>query len=226
MPVAELCRRLSISEATARRDLITLTKERKITRTHGGSLGDFNDHFVSFQERQKRARKGKQIVAAAAYQELEPGQTVFFDAGTTLLALAERLASRPLSLRIVTNNLPVAGLLSSIPEIEVHLLGGRLLPRQSVLLGDNACATARQWHFTTAFLSAEGLDAEGLWNTQRDVVLFQRAVLACTDRTYLCLDRSKLGHRTDHFLAPLKDVHRLITDASSRDLQNAGVRLP
>ena len=42
LPLAEVCARLGISEATARRDLTALERDHAITRTYGGAVGDYN----------------------------------------------------------------------------------------------------------------------------------------------------------------------------------------
>jgi DeoR/GlpR family transcriptional regulator of sugar metabolism len=51
LPLAEVCARLGISQATARRDLRVLVREKKITRTYGGALGNFDATFTSFADR-------------------------------------------------------------------------------------------------------------------------------------------------------------------------------
>jgi DeoR/GlpR family transcriptional regulator of sugar metabolism len=45
VPVLEICKQFNVSEATARRDLTELESQRRITRTHGGALSDFNRNF-------------------------------------------------------------------------------------------------------------------------------------------------------------------------------------
>ena len=57
MPVGELCRRLEVSEATARRDLAALANEKKIKRTYGGAVSEFDNRYPSFSERRDRARE-------------------------------------------------------------------------------------------------------------------------------------------------------------------------
>jgi DeoR/GlpR family transcriptional regulator of sugar metabolism len=47
LPLAEVCARLGISEATARRDLTALERDHAITRTYGGAVGDYNRRFDS-----------------------------------------------------------------------------------------------------------------------------------------------------------------------------------
>ena len=78
----------------------------------------------------------KRRIAAAARELILPGTTCFLDFGTTAFALAEELRRQPPEdLRVITNNLPAAELLTATPGVRVYLLGGELLPRQSVLLG-------------------------------------------------------------------------------------------
>ena len=89
LPVKELCRRLEVSEATTRRDLAALVGEKKIKRTHGGALSEFNDRFPSFRDRQGKAARAKAKIAKAALAFMEPGGIYFLDSGTTICAMAE-----------------------------------------------------------------------------------------------------------------------------------------
>ncbi len=227
MPVAELCAHLGISEATARRDLAALEKEQRITRTYGGALADFNVRFPSFRQRQTQARPCKNRVAQAARRLFQPGQTVYFDTGTTIFALAESLAQHPVTpLIAVSNNLPAADLLSAIDGVTVSLVAGQLFQRQSALLGETARNSLALWRFDAAFLSAEGMTRAGLWNSQADIVAHQRAVLARSARAIFCIDSSKLGRDTPEFLAAWDAPFVLVTDASPRALAKHGIHLP
>jgi len=227
LPIAELCQRFAISEATARRDLAALASERKVTRTRGGAFGpldDFNQGFASFEARRRRAAAAKLRIARAAHARIKPGTTVFLDAGTTLFVLATLLRREPVAgLRVVTNSLPIAESLGGIDAYEVHLLGGRFLDRQSVLLGPEAGVAAGRWRFETAFLGAEGLTPAGLWNSSPDVVAFQRSVLRSAAIAYVCLDAGKLGHATEYRLADWEDRWRLLTSARPTQLSSRGI---
>ena len=226
LPVAELCRRLKISEATARRDLRVLMQEGKITRTHGGALGDFDRTFMPFRERVERARSAKAAIARAAASRIRSGSVCYFDAGTTLLALAGQLVASPVTpLTIVTNNMPVAEALSAVNGIQVFLLGGRFLNRQATLLGDKAQAALKLWKFDAAFLGAEGMTADGIWNSRAEVVRLQKAILARAEESYFCLDATKLGHATPHLLATWGEISHVVTDAAKARLAAAGIRL-
>ena len=226
LPVKELCNRLAVSEATVRRDLAALVREKKITRTYGGALHEFNDRFPSFRERQSQASRGKAKTVKAALAMFEPNRTYFFDSGTTIFALAEAFRDHPVTpVTIVTSNLPVGEMLASIPGVQVFQLAGQLLHLQSTLLGETAQKSLEFWTFDVAFLSTEGMDAQGLWNSQAAIVEQQKVVLRRSKRHVFCIDGSKLNRRAPHFLLPWDAVDMLLTDLPNAKLIRAGIHL-
>ena len=226
LPVKELCRRLGVSEATARRDLAALVGEKKITRTYGGALHEFNDRFPSFRERQAHGSRAKGKIAKTALTFFEPNRTYFFDSGTTICAVAEAFRDHPVTpVTVVTSNLPVGEMLASIPGVQVFQLAGQLLHLQSTLLGETAQKSLEFWNFDTAFLSAEGMDARGVWNSQAAIVELQRVVLRRTGQNVFCIDGSKLNRQAPHFLVGWEEVDVLLTDVSNEKLVRAGITL-
>ncbi len=219
LPIQEVCKRLGISEATARRDLAELQRQGRLTRTRGGALSDFNERFPSYNERFRRGYRSKQAMAGAVQAAIVPGGTYFLDSGTTIAYLAEALAEASRGpIRILTVNLPAAEILARHKEIEVFLTGGQILQRQSVLLGEAVCKSVESWHFDAAFLSAEGMNAEGLWNSQLAIVAHQHAVVRRSRHNLFLLDRSKLGRKAAHFLLPWPAVDHLVTDAPRKEV--------
>lgn len=210
-----ICAQFGISEATARRDLAALEAGQQIVRTYGGALSEYSQRFASFRERLGVAAEGKLRVAQRARKKITSGSTVFFDAGTTLFALAEIIATEPLeALTVVTNNLPVAERLAGVPGLRLMLLGGELLPRQSTVVGEAALAALGRYRIDTAFLGAEGVNAEGIWNSEEEITAFQRHVAAAASQTFYCLDAEKLGRAAPAFLINWTSQPKLITDAS------------
>ncbi len=224
LPVKELCARLGVSEATMRRDLAALHGEKRITRTFGGALREFNDRFPSFRERQGRASRSKMRVAKLALSLLEPGKTYFFDSGTTVFAIAEAFREAPVTpITIVTSNLPVGEMLAAIPGVEVFQLAGQLLHLQSTLLGETAKRSLEFWRFDWAFLSTEGMMPTGLWNSQIAIVEQQKAVLRRSARHVFCVDGSKLNRQAPHFLIGWNQLDTLLTDVPMEKLHAAGI---
>lgn len=226
LPVKELCRRLGVSEATARRDLAALVGEKKITRTFGGALSEFNERFPSFRERQSQASRAKGKIAQAARALMEPGRTYFFDSGTTIFALAETFRDNPITpITVVTSNLPVGEMLAAIPGVRIFQLAGELLHRQSTLVGESAQRSIDFWSFDTAFLSAEAMNAEGLWNSQPSIIEQQKIVLRRSERSIFCIDGAKLNRTAPNFLLPWRQVGHLLTDVPFEKLIDSGINI-
>ena len=224
LPIGELCRHLGVSEATVRRDLAELASRNKVKRTHGGALAEFNERFPSFNERQASASRYKAKVGRKAASFLKPGGTYFLDSGTTIFALAEAFRESPVSpLTIVTSNIPVGELLSSIPELTVCLTAGQILGRQSVLLGETARRSLEFWSFDLAFLSAEAANQDGIWNSQDSIVQQQLVAIRRSAHAVYCLDSSKIGTAAPFLLKKWTDVDFLLTDASDEKLAKAGI---
>lgn len=228
LPVAEICRRLKVSEATARRDLAAVEANGHITRTYGGALADYNSAFASLDERSGRARPAKARIAEKAVALIPPSGTIFLDAGTTIQALARALTHRRdlTKLLVVTNNLAVASVLGGAAGVELHLVGGMFLNRQAALMGSRAVRALDDWSFDAAFLGGEGMDDAGISNSHESIAELQRAILRQTEAIYFCLDASKIGRSTPHRVAPWRQITALITDATARKLSDAGIELP
>jgi DeoR/GlpR family transcriptional regulator of sugar metabolism len=227
LPVAAICRRLGISEATARRDLAAVAANGQITRTRGGALADYNASFASHGERATRARSAKERIAAAAALHVPRTGTIFLDAGTTVQALGRQLVRRKdfAELKVVTNSLAIATMLGGAPGIELHVLGGTFLHRQALLLGDDAVRALEAWTFDAAFLGGEGMIPSGITNSHAEIVSFQLRVAERSDRVFFCLDATKLGHGTPHPVVPWNQALMLITDANAAGLKAAGLTL-
>lgn len=226
MPVKELCKRFGISEATARRDLDALERQQKITRTFGGALVDFNLKFPSFQQRQSENAASKQKVARAALALIRPGDRVFFDAGTTVFLIAELLRDQPVApLTVVTYSLPVAEVLAAVDSLSVHLLGGQLLQRQSILLGEVTRHALDLWNFDLALLGSRAANEDGIWNAPPEVQQVQREVIRRSTRPVFCLDHTKIGTTGPHFFYPWSKDFELLTDATPAQIKRAGLRI-
>ena len=226
LSVAELSHRFSVSDATIRRDLDALQEENRLTRTYGGALSEYDALFVPFYQRNAQRRGEKRRLAQAAVEYVQQDSTIFLDAGSTVFFVAEQVIElNHGTLTLVTNSLPVADLLASKGSSEVHLLGGRLLPHQLVVVGPGASIGLNSWRFDLAFLSAEGMNADGLWNSQDDISNFQRHLCGRSRRSVFCLDDSKLGRKAPSFLMSWDAVQTLVTTVEYGELSASGVEL-
>ena len=194
VPVLEICKQFNVSEATARRDLTELENQRRITRTHGGALSDFNRNFPPLDDRKI---EDAEAIASAGVPDLQ----------------------------IVTTCLPTAQLISCLPGVEVYIPGGLFLTRHAMVAGDRTLEEVARWNFDVALLGAEGIDENGLWNSQRDISHQQREVIRRSDEVLICMNKVKLGRGGP--CAVTRDVSSLflVTDADAGAVQKAKVKL-
>ena len=228
LPVAEICRRLQVSEATARRDLVAIEGTGHITRAYGGALADYNSSFASLSERLGRSGPAKSRIAEMAAEQIPCTGTIFIDAGTTTQAVARALTRRvDLSgLVVATNSLAAATVIGGTPGVELHVVGGMFLNRQAALMGARAIRALGQWTFDVAFLGGEAMDPTGISNSHASIAEFQQAVVRRSQRVYFCLDASKIGRATPHRVAAWSQLTTLVTDATPRQLAANGIKLP
>ena len=227
LPVAAICRRLGVSAATARRDLVAVEAHGHITRTYGGALADYNSAFASHEERAGRARPAKARIAELAVARTPRTGTIFLDAGTTIQTMARALTNRRdlAHLIVVTNSLAAASVLGGAAGVELHVVGGMFLSRQAALMGPRAIKALTGWSFDAAFLGGEGMDAAGISNSHASVAEFQKSVLRRARQVYFCLDASKLGRTTPHRVAAWSQFSALVSDAAPRRLAAHGIKL-
>ncbi len=227
VPVLEICKQFNVSEATARRDLTELENQRRITRTHGGALSDFNRNFPPLDDRKIEDAEAKRRIGIKAASRVTAGMTVYLDSGSTIFFAAEAIASAGIpDLRIITTCLPTAQLISCLPGVEVYIPGGLFLTRHAMVAGDRTLEEVARWNYDTALLGAEGINDGGLWNSQRDISNQQREVIRRSAEVLICMNKVKLGRGGPCL------VHRdvaslfLVTDADAAAVQKAKVNLP
>ena len=99
---------------------------------------------LPYEQRVRETDAAKRAMAETAARLIHDSQVVFMDSGSTVL---EVVAHLPTSLRatIVTNSLPVAAALIHHPEIEVHVLGGRLKKDAQAMIGVPVVEALRQF---------------------------------------------------------------------------------
>jgi DeoR family transcriptional regulator, fructose operon transcriptional repressor len=223
----ELVDRLQASESTVRRDLEFLDESGQIRRTRGGAAYT-GEHITSFEERRTTALPQKQRIARAVADEIETGETVLLDGGTTTLEVARCLAGK--SLQVVTNSLPIANLLVNQTNIELIFIGGYLYPRTGVALGSLAAAALAGLQVQRLILSTGGITEKGLFNSNTLLVDCERLMIDAAQEVWVAADSEKFGRTALAHLCPLSAVTRMFVDSGLNDrwraaMTDAGVAL-
>ena len=139
-----------------------------------------------------------------------PGMTVMIDGGTSPYAVARLLIGK--RLKVITNSLPVAGLLSDVSSIETIVTGGTIHNRIGVLIGPHCDETLAHIRADIAILGAVGVTAEGLWNHHPTIAATQRRMLQSAQQSFFAVDHSKFGRKAPVLATPFAANHIIVTD--------------
>jgi len=212
--VRDLAEQLDVTPETIRRDLTSLERRGLVRRAHGGAVPIERASLSrGTGERETIQAAEKNAIAAAALAELAEGTSVFIDAGTTTLRLAE-LIPDDLALTVVTHSLPVAMALAAKPATAVHLLGGQFNHETLSSVGTWTHQMIGMVSVDIAFVSVNGITPErGLTTGDLAEAAVKSAMIRASRRTVVLADHSKFGREEFGRIAPLAAVETIITDS-------------
>jgi DeoR/GlpR family transcriptional regulator of sugar metabolism len=209
---SQVAQALRVTEETVRRDFEKLAAEGMLLRSHGGAVRlEANRRESPLQERVEQNMAAKRRIAESAGHRIQAGQTIYFDASTTVLQLANLLPDQPLT--VITNGLQIALALADKNEVDCVLLGGSVRG-SSLSTGGWAAEKALEiYHLDTAFLSCRGVDPDrGMSDASEVHARLKNAVIDRSDEVVIMADASKVGLASSYFFARPGDVDWWITD--------------
>ena len=218
--VAELASRFEVSEDTVRRDLRDLAASGFLQKTHGGAVA-LDVPSLAWAARAQVLPAVKAKIGAAAATLVLPDETIILDAGLTVLELARHLEARPV--KVITNSLDVANLLEGEAGVSVVLTGGEWDPVVRYLGGEHATRTLANYRADWVFLGTCALHAQaGMTAKHAEDATIKRAMLRSGMRAVLLTDHSKFDQVAPHFVAPIDQLHAVVTDQATDWLAHAG----
>ncbi|WP_211745759.1 DeoR/GlpR family DNA-binding transcription regulator [Paenibacillus sp. Marseille-Q4541] len=207
----ELVELLGASESTVRRDLIDLEANQLLKRVHGGaSLITQKSAELGMEEKTFKNVQEKNIVAKLAAQQIQNGDCIYLDAGTTTLAMIPYIEAEDIT--VVTNGLShVEALVSK--NIRSYLLGGLIKTHTKAVVGSIALQNMDQFRFDKSFIGTNGVDVKmGYTTPDPEEALLKRSAHLMSGNTYVLADSSKFGEVAFAKLFNLNEA-TLITDS-------------
>lgn len=212
--VIDLADRLGVSDETIRRNVKALVEGGLLTRSHGAVELAGAAVEAPFDRRMRVNAEAKRALAAAVADEVEDGQTVMIDTGSTTAYVAQALGARR-RLTVVTNSLEIARCLLDRNESRVYLAGGELRPDLAAAIGSEAEAFIRRFRADLAILSIGGIDARaGFTDFDLEETRIARAMIESCERTVVAADSSKFGRRAPVSVCDMSEIDLLVTDAA------------
>lgn len=159
--IADIVESLQVSESTVRRDIQEMEEKGLLLRSQGAVLwnDDRDQHHMElvYYRQIQNIDKKKQLGAFAAGM-IHSGDTLFIDAGTTMLELVRQIPDIPLT--VVTNDLCIALELENKFNVTTVVLGGYIRRGTHTLIGSLAQASLDGFFFEKAFFSPGGITRE------------------------------------------------------------------
>lgn len=229
--VVELSELLGASSATIRRDLTALAREGIVERGYGGAATRVaRPAEEALVIREHKYIDEKRAIARAAIGLIRPGDTIFLNDGSTVMALARELVASDLELFVVTPAVNVANLLVENPHLTVCLLGGFVRRTSLATGGPFAESMLEQFNADLALLSCDAFSvADGMSYTNADDAVLSRKMAARAKRSVAMVISPKLSWSARLTGVALADIDVLVTDALPAgprdDLAKTGVTL-
>ncbi len=229
--VEQLASELSVTLQTVRRDVQRLAEAGMLTRFHGGvRVPSSTIENIAHTQRQSLNALGKANIARAVAQQVPNDCSLILNIGTTTEAVAEALL-RHRGLRVITNNLNVAAILSYKADFEVIVAGGVVRSRDRGIVGEAAVDFIRQFKVDIAVIGISGIESDGsLRDYDYREVKVTQTIIEQAREVWLASDASKFNRPAMVEAATLSQIDRLFTDATPPEpftnlLKDAGVRL-
>ncbi|MDO4573225.1 MAG: DeoR/GlpR family DNA-binding transcription regulator [Clostridia bacterium] len=203
------------SAMTLWRDLKQLEQCGCIRRVHGGVISMQAAAPFAEGEYSKRARENiaaKEAIAREALRFIAPGHSVFLDAGSTLMALANQLG--PERYTIITSGANIAIELSQRHNCDVLLTGGQISENTLSCSGALAERFIEGVNIDAAVMAASGFSpGSGFTIGSLPEASLKRLVIERAKTVVMLLDSSKLGRSLPFTFAALSDIDALISEA-------------
>ena len=228
--VEALAEHFGVTLQTVRRDVRLLAEAGLLARFHAGvRVPGSTTENIAYRQRQRLNEGAKLRIAKAVAGAVPHGCSLFVNIGTTAEAIARELMHHR-GLRVITNNLNVAAILSDHPDCELIVAGGMVRPRDRGIIGEATVDFIRQFKVDIGLIGISGIEADG---TLRDFdyreVKVARAILDHSREVWLAADHSKFNRPAMVELARLDHLDQLYTDAQPPEpfphlLAEAGVQ--
>lgn len=211
--VEDLASQFRVTSSTIRRDLAQLSSEGRLARTYGGAIAPHAE--TSLREREQEGYAAKSAIAGWAANQIQPGETILLDAGSTTSLLARRVPEGS-DLTVVTASIPAITALQSRDDLELICLGGRLRSLSQAFVGPLTELALERLTFDRVFLGTDGVSTDGaICEAELDQTHMKELLARRAREVYVLAHAAKLGVAPFNSWARLGPDWTLVTDSSA-----------
>ena len=210
--IEHLATHFDVTQQTVRRIVNQLCDQGLLRRIHGGVSLPVQNQNLAYGSRQGLNPGAKRRIARAVSGFIPDGVSLMIGLGTTPEYVAQALSHRQ-DLRVITNNLNVAGAFARNPNVEITMAGGTLRAFDRDIIGDTAERFFSGFKADIGVFGVGGIDEDGtLLDFHFGEVQARQAILANCRTALLVADASKFGRNATVRGGHLGDCHHFFTD--------------
>ena len=210
--IEPLAKHFDVTAQTIRRDINFLCDQSLLQRYHGGAGLPPSTENVAYSTRQSMLHEEKQGIAATVAQNIPDNASLFINIGTTNEEVAQSLLGHA-GLRIITNNLNVAHLMSAKEDFEVIVAGGVVRGKDRGIVGEATMDIISQFKVDFGIIGISGIDMDGtLLDFDYLEVRVSQTIIRHSRRVFLVTDHTKFGRSAMVRLGNIGDVSAVFTD--------------
>jgi DeoR family glycerol-3-phosphate regulon repressor len=213
--VEQLAEKLGVTLQTVRRDVQGMADKGLLTRFHGGvRVPSSTIENIAHRQRENLNAEAKLRIARSVAAAVPNDCSLILNIGTTTEAVARALLHHS-GLRVITNNLNVATILSASSHCEVIVVGGVVRGRDQGIIGEAAIDFISQFKVDIAVIGISGIEADGsLRDYDYREVKVSQTIMAHAREVWLAADVSKFNRPAMVAVAELSQIDRLFTDVA------------
>lgn len=212
--VQDLVEQLEVTGATIRRDLRIMEEENILRRNHGGaSLIHDKVIEMSLHDRSATNPEEKARIAAAAVSLLRDNDSMGVTSGSTIEAFVRQIQSKG-PMKVVTPSIKLGVLLSEKMDVDLRILGGRIVPESMSTRDEYAIQGLRNVRCSKLFFSCDGFSIEdGVTSAFVEEAHLTESMMDVAQQRILLADSSKIGKCGFGRICGMEEVDILITDS-------------
>lgn len=201
--IQEIMELTDSSESTIRRDLSLLEEQKFLKRIHGGASrlqGKLQE--PSMVEKSSKNLQEKRLIAKYAASLVEEGDSIYLDAGSTVIEMIEFLTQK--NIVVVTNGfMHLKPLLNK--GISTYLIGGLAKPNTNAFIGRGALASLDLYRFDKCFMGVNGIHPQfGFTTPDQEEAMVKQKAISLSREAYVLADNTKFAEIS---FAKIADIH-------------------
>lgn len=208
----QLVEHFQVTPQTIRRDLNQLAEQSRVRRHHGGAGIDSSTVNTAYHTRKIMELEAKEHIAETLVRLIPDNASLFINIGTTTETIARALLNHN-NLRIVTNNLHVAAILSAREDFNVIIAGGEVRNRDGGIVGEATRDFINQFKMDFGIIGISGIHSDGsLLDFDYREVRVAQTIIQNSQTVLLAADHSKFGRNAMVRLGDITQANHFFTD--------------